>query len=171
MHYEYLIREKACSFMNNGCMANGYVKMDIASALTKAQLCPDLRGKEFLEKLVCQVPGSASSSHAAPLDGLTKAQRRIAEKAAKVKGGGKGGKNGDGLSKTMPKVNDKKPKGGKHPKGAGKGKRNRLNTKHNGKEICLAFQEGHCKGTCGREHVCQICGDKHVTDVCPNKVA
>jgi hypothetical protein len=168
MHYEYEIRSKACSLMNRGDRANGYVKMDIAAALAKAQGCPDLRMKEFLEKLTCQTSNGPSSSGSVPANGghgkgARKAKQAAAE-ARKLEGGGKGvGK----APKTVPKI--VKKKGGKPTKGGGKSMKNKLNLKHHGKEICFAWQTGKCKGDCGREHVCQICLDKHTNANCPSK--
>ena len=66
----------------------------------------------------------------------------------------------------------KGPKGGKgEGKGGGgpKGVKNKLAVKHEGKQICFAFNNGKCTGNYTREHVCQICFGKHAKNDCSSK--
>ena len=66
-------------------------------------------------------------------------------------------------------------KGVKGSKGGGKGDdgtkavKNKLAVKHEGKQICFAFNNGKCPGKCDREHVCQICFGKHAKNDCSSK--
>ena len=54
-------------------------------------------------------------------------------------------------------------------KGKAKGVKNKLATSHEGKQICFAFNNGERKGSCDREHVCQICFGKHPMKGCSAK--
>ena len=62
-------------------------------------------------------------------------------------------------------------------KGKGKGKTGRFDKKYgylhsttpDGRQICYAFQEGKCKGNCGRVDVCQLCLKPHPLKDCKFK--
>jgi hypothetical protein len=164
LHYEYEIRSKACTLMNEGHSGNQNTPMDIASALQMAQLCPELRQEEFLEKFQLQSSGSASSSNgvqAFPKSRKEKRSKPFASKGAKADA--RSGPKGGGKNKKI-KV---KGKEGKASKGEGKGQR--MASRHEGKEICYNYHAGTCTGGCGREHVCQICFAKHTNSNCPSK--
>lgn len=66
-------------------------------------------------------------------------------------------------------------KGGKS-KGRGKGGRfdKRFGYLHSqtpdGRQICYSFQEGKCKGGCGRVHICQLCMSNHPLKDCKHKL-
>ena len=59
-------------------------------------------------------------------------------------------------------------------KGKGKGKSGRFDKRYgflhsttpDGRQICYAFQEGKCKGNCGRVDVCQLCMKPHPLKDC-----
>ena len=62
-------------------------------------------------------------------------------------------------------------------KGKGKGKQGRYDKRYgylhsttpDGRQICYAFQEGKCKGNCGRVDVCQLCLKPHPLKDCKFK--
>jgi hypothetical protein len=172
LNFEHAIRAKACELMNEGDKSTGGKPMDLKNALEVARDCLTVRQEEFIEKLNTQGNNGARSSNqgeqGSNADKSSK-QDKAAEKARtrarnalkkedarKVdrRGGGKLGKGskGDG-------------KGGKGPKGV----KNKLAVKHEGKQICFAFNNGKCTGNCTREHVCQICFGKHSKDDCSSK--
>lgn len=39
-----------------------------------------------------------------------------------------------------------------------------------GRQICYSFQEGKCKGSCGRVHICQLCLSNHPLKDCKHKL-
>ena len=63
-------------------------------------------------------------------------------------------------------------------KGKGKGKQGRFDKRYgflhsttpDGRQICYAFQEGKCKGGCGRVDVCQLCLKPHPLKDCKFKL-
>ena len=62
-------------------------------------------------------------------------------------------------------------------KGKGKGKQGRFDKRYgylhsttpDGRQICYAFQEGKCRGNCGRVDVCQLCLKPHPLKDCKFK--
>ena len=62
-------------------------------------------------------------------------------------------------------------------KGPGKGKTGRFDKRFgylhsqtpDGRQICYSFQEGKCKGSCGRIHICQLCLANHALKDCKHK--
>jgi hypothetical protein len=163
LQYEYAIRKRACEFMNEGSKATANRPMDMASAILAARECPELRHDEFIEKLSLESSRGASSSNQGAVATHGGGERykkqksdRYKAKAVpnKVKGTGKGAGGG--------------PKD-KNKKGKGKGVKNALATKHEGKQICFAFNNNDCKGNCNREHICQICFGKHPLKDCSAK--
>ncbi len=69
------------------------------------------------------------------------------------------------------------PKKTHQPKGKGKGKQGRFDKRYgylhsvtpDGRQICYAYQEGKCKGNCGRVDVCQLCLKPHPLKDCKFK--
>jgi hypothetical protein len=159
LHYEFEIRNKACQFMNRGHMDNNNAPMDIAAALSKATLCPELRQEQFLERFQLQSQ-RASSSSSAPVPNKQQSNNNARRARGAAKERTQGGKAKGGA-----KGKDKKVRGKdkKTAKGGGKGK---LPTQHNGKQICFAYHEQKCAGGCGREHVCQHCFKNHINSKC-----
>ena len=66
----------------------------------------------------------------------------------------------------------------KGTKGKGKGKNGRFDKRYgfihsqtpDGRQICYGFQEGKCKGNCGRVHICQLCLSNHALKDCKFKL-
>ena len=63
-------------------------------------------------------------------------------------------------------------------KGKGKGKGGRFDKRYgflhsqtpDGRQICYAYQEGKCKGQCGRVDICQLCMGNHPLKDCKHKI-
>ena len=160
LSYEQAIRALAARYMNEGCSDNNYAPMMMHEAMKKARENSELRTDEFVEKLNLQERtdnrrrgNNAASSGDVP--------------EQKIKGGGKGGK--EGKDKKVRKEKIKKTKGG------GKGGKDKLPagkpllTTHGKEPICFAYNnkgEGCKKQDCRRAHVCQICLGSHPLHAC-----
>jgi hypothetical protein len=144
LHYDYEVRKFAYAAIRNG------TKPNISSALKEA--CRDF------QTLQLHLVG--------PMMLCARAERDA------------GASSGPGLKRKRtwdeaPEDSWRKPIKGK---GKGKGKNsefkvNGLYTKipQSGKLICFAFQKGTCKGSCGKEHVCQQCLGNHAITGCGNR--
>ena len=165
INYEQAIRARAAELMNEGHSDNDFHPMRMEIALKVAREDQELRTEVFLERLHLQQDGSERRRKG----GKKGEPGSSNDHEVGRKGGGKG-KGG----RTPPVKKPVKEKGG-GKKGAGKGRgagaNKRLQTSHNGKPICFAFNnkgEG-CKDgkNCARSHVCQMCQGDHPLHECP----
>jgi hypothetical protein len=166
LNYEQAIRAKACELMNEGNKSTNGKPMDVKEALVVARECPEVRQEEFIEKLNVQIGNGARSSFQAEKEAhegrkSKKARRNIAAGATR----GSAPVKPRDTPRKGPKASKGDGKGGKGTKGV----KNKLAVKYEGKQICFAFNNGKCTGTCTREHVCQICFGKHSKDDCSSK--
>ncbi len=134
---------------------------DIAAAMMKARLCPELRQEQFLERFQLQSQGASSSSSGHAPHSHNHQSRKAKGTAKESKKRPCGGKAKGGTKGKDKKVANKNKKGAK---ASGKGPR--LATSHNGKQICFAFHEKKCAGGCGRENIGQHGFEKHMNADC-----
>ena len=96
--------------------------------------------------------------------------------ATKQSGGGASNLQNIPGAESEPPV--KWPKKGDKGKGKGKGKTGRFDKRYgylhsqtpDGRQICYAYQEGKCKGNCGRVDICQLCLGPHPLKDCKHKL-
>ena len=169
MSYEFQIRKAAAKYVNTS-------RMDFWEAMTKATDDENLKTRHLTQPLSISVnelkkgnkvnnvyvepspraPNNEMGKKAMKRERQLKAKEAADRAAATAwvqpkKGKGKG--KGKGKDKAS-------------PKGKGKGKKNNGVVLHSetpdGQMICYGYQDGRCKGSCGRVHCCQVCFDvKH----------
>ena len=149
--YDQKLREKAAEL----CMMENF---DVGAALIKAREDAELR-QVYLHTPMTVTVGVATRGGAKRLraeadsdsDGGPSDKRKRTHKT-KVKDTQKKRYEDEG-TQNKPKGKGKGKKGDK-----GKGNREKFKTRtSDGKPICFNFNNGKCKGSCGKIHVCQIC--------------
>ena len=128
LKYDLELRKKQARLINDGGT--------FRDSLKKACNDTALRDRHFVTPLAVQGPGAASSSGRR---GRSRTPKNGKGKRAYSKGGGRGGRGGQWLSRTP-----------------------------DGREICYAYnsQNERCKGRCGRVHVCRRCLGRHPAHTC-----
>ena len=92
--------------------------------------------------------------------------------------GASGTHNIPGADDDVPLKYVKKNEKGDKGKGKGRGKGGRFDKRYgylhsqtpDGRQICYAYQEGKCKGNCGRVDICQLCLQPHPLKDCKHKL-
>ena len=164
MSYEYEIRKAAVTLVNDDHTA-------FDKAMEEARKDPDIKESYFSTPMSMtrkrvhseafpSAPAGPAHQHqqhqqaAAPQGLSNKAKKKAAAAAAKGKAGGKDkGKKGKGKGKMPPgcKLKSQTP---------------------DGNNICYAFGNGSCTGSCGLLHACQVCFDTgHAYPACPKVAA
>ena len=132
IHYEYQMRKEAVDLVNKGTK--------LGEALRQVTKDSDVRERHFSTPLA--VSSATQAVQPDPWRQRQKGERQHPYEVPFAKGKNKGRGKGKGK-----KGRGKQRSGGLH------------GSTPDGRQICFAFNNEGCSGSCGRVHVCRICLD------------